>query len=70
MNPIEQLKSRPDLLRDPDNLKATGENVTVFSRVAKDMSEGNLGHQVDMALRKQAEGWSAMAHQVVGSANF
>jgi len=58
------------LLENPDNLKPTGEKLTVFERVRQDIAHGDVGRQVDTAIRKQAEGWSAMAHQVVGNEHF
>jgi len=67
MNVIQELCTRRDLVPDPTVFTRGSWKTDVFQRVAKDLAEGELGRQVDRAMRKQAEGWSAMAHQVVGS---
>ena len=67
---IDELKSRPDLLKDPENLRSTGEKITVFQRVAKEMAEGELGRQYDAAIRRQYQGWAKMANQIVGAETF
>jgi len=63
---IDELRSRPDLLKDPENLKPTGETITVFQRVAKEISSGELGRQIDRSVRRQAAAWGRMANQIVG----
>jgi len=67
---IEELKRSPGLLRDPKNLKPVNRKVKVFDRVARDIATGELGRQIDRAVRRQAEVWSSRADQVVGAENF
>lgn len=55
------------VLSNPNNLRSTGTKLTVFHRIGHEIAEGQLGLEVDAAMRKQAETWSAMANQVVGS---
>ena len=67
MNVIEELCTRRDLVPDPTGFTAHRWKTDVFERMARELAEGELGRQVDRAVRRQAENWSAMAHQVVGS---
>ena len=67
---IEELKQTPGLLCDPDNLKPSDIKVTVFRRMAQEVANGELGREIDLVVRKQAEVWSRRADQVVGAENF
>jgi BMFP domain-containing protein YqiC len=66
MNVIEELCTRRDLVPDPRVFTDHQWKTDVFQRVSKELAEGELGREVERAMRKQAEGWSAMANQVVG----
>jgi hypothetical protein len=67
MDVIQELCDRSDLVSNPAVFTCGRWDTDVFQQVAKELAEGELGRQVDRAMRKQAEGWSAMAHQVVGN---
>jgi len=70
MNFIDELITRPDLIKDPENLKSIGKKITVFERVAYEIAHGELGRQIDATRTRQYQVWAKMANQIVGAENF